>query len=128
MSRLGRNSTTLIACALASGALAGPAVAQQDMRSPDTVDLASTLRPHRIHDFARERQDARSPDTKDVADGRSMVASTPFEVVKVRQAASGFHWGDAAIGAAGGAGIILLGVGGMATVGRRRYRSAAIAH
>jgi hypothetical protein len=40
---------------------------------------------------------------------------------------SGFDWGDAGIGAAGGLAISLLGIGGVMTVTQRRTRRAATA-
>ena len=128
MTRARRTLTTVIVGALAAGVLAGPAVAQQDKRSPDTADLAATVQRHRAHHDVRHPQDGRSPDTKDFAQGRPIVASTPFEVVKVRRVGAGFDWGDAAIGAGGALGVVLLGAGGATAVTRRRYRSISIAH
>jgi hypothetical protein len=50
---------------------------------------------------------------------------TPFTaqttpIVQVTVPASGFDWGDAGIGAAGGLAITLLGVGGALVVSQRR--------
>jgi hypothetical protein len=90
---------TILAAAVAAPATVGSAVAQQDKRSPDT---------------------------KDFADGRPIVASVPFEVVKVERH-DGFDWGDAGIGAGGALGLVLVGAGGTVAVVRRRHRAAAVA-
>lgn len=54
------------------------------------------------------------------------TAAVPSKSVRV-VAHSGFDWGDAGIGAAGGLAISLLGIGGVMTVTQRRTRRAATA-
>jgi hypothetical protein len=54
------------------------------------------------------------------------TTSTPPAIVRVETPNSGFDWGDAGIGAAGGLAISLLAVGGtLAVSGHRTRRSAA---
>ena len=68
-------------------------------------------------------QDLRTPDAQDVAAGRQIVASTPVQVAKATNdgpTASGFDWGDAALGAGGALAIALAGAGGTVALVRRR--------
>jgi hypothetical protein len=51
-------------------------------------------------------------------------ASTSQAVVRVRAPGSGFDWGDAGIGAAGGIALAMLGVGGGLVISRWRPRRA----
>jgi hypothetical protein len=105
--------TRSLAIALAVGAATAPAAAaQQDLRSPDARDAA--LRPERV-------QDLRSPDARDAADGRGMDTAPIVEIVEVA-APSGFDWSDAALGAAAGIGLVLVGTGGAMTTVRLRRR------
>jgi hypothetical protein len=102
-------ATTLIAAA-APAAMAQPA----DLRSPDAQDAATAVQPG---------QDLRTPDAQDVAAGRQIVASTPVQVAKATNdgpTASGFDWGDAALGAGGALAIALAGAGGTVALVRRR--------
>ena len=71
---------------------------------------------------AGERQDPRTtPDQRDRAEGRRIVASTPVKVVELRQVpTAGFDVADAAIGAGGMLGVVLLAAGGAKLVVRRR--------
>jgi hypothetical protein len=48
--------------------------------------------------------------------------SAKLAVVRVETPASGFDWGDAGIGAAGGVALAMLGLGGALTVSHRRPR------
>jgi hypothetical protein len=55
------------------------------------------------------------------------VASTdsaPQAVVRVKTPQSGFDWGDAGIGAAGGIALAMFGVGGALVISRQRPRPA----
>ena len=61
MTRARGTLTAVIVGALAAGALAGPAVAQQDMRSPDSADLAATVQRHRAHHDVRKPHAGRQP-------------------------------------------------------------------
>jgi hypothetical protein len=85
----------------------------QDLRSPDARDVATA---------ASVTQDLRSPDARDA--GRPPAADTPTPVVEIREIpASGFDWGDAAIGAAVILGMCSIAAGLMLLLsGRRRRR------
>lgn len=48
------------------------------------------------------------------------IPQTP--VVRIATPASGFDWGDAGIGAAGGLGLAMLGLGGGLVISQRRPR------
>jgi hypothetical protein len=73
----------------------------QDLRSPDARDAATA---------ASVTQDLRSPDARDA--GRPPAADTPTPVVEIREIpASGFDWGDAAIGAAALLALIAIALG-----------------
>ena len=73
-----------------------------DFRSPDTLEAATAPRQA---DRSSVVGDLRSPDTRDAAAGRSAANATlTIEVVR----SSGFDWADAGIGAAAGAGFLLL--------------------
>ena len=48
------------------------------------------------------------------------IPQTP--VVRITTPASGFDWGDAGIGAAGGLGLAMLGLGGGLVISQRRPR------
>jgi hypothetical protein len=52
--------------------------------------------------------------------GKVTLPQTP--VVRITTPASGFDWGDAGIGAAGGLALAVLGVGGGLVVSQRRGR------
>jgi hypothetical protein len=112
---------TGVATALVLGAMAAPAALAEpiDLRTPDARDAADVA-------AAQRAADLRSPDARDAAEGRQIVASTPVTITKVRSAEpSGFDWGDAAIGAGGAVGVVLVGVGGTLALVRRRHRSTA---
>ncbi|HKO28340.1 MAG TPA: hypothetical protein VJU80_12840 [Solirubrobacteraceae bacterium] len=49
-------------------------------------------------------------------------ASAPRAVVRIQTPQSGFDWGDAGIGAAGGLALSLIGVGGALAVSQNRAR------
>ncbi|HET7047973.1 MAG TPA: hypothetical protein VFI54_06835 [Solirubrobacteraceae bacterium] len=55
-------------------------------------------------------------------DSTSRPASAPQAVVQVQTPPSGFDWGDAGIGAAGGIAIAMLGLGGALVVSNHRPR------
>jgi hypothetical protein len=50
--------------------------------------------------------------------------STPPPVVRLQAPASGFDWGDAGIGAAGGLALSMIGLGGALAVSQRQTRRA----
>ena len=123
MTRRRKALISALAAAVAAPAPTGAVVTPPDKRSPDAANVAGGLRtPNGVH-RAREPQDQRTPDARDAADGRPIVASVPFEVVKV-QSDDGFDWGDAGIGAGGALGLVLVGAGGTMAVVRRRHRQA----
>jgi hypothetical protein len=138
--------TQLITTAALVAACAVPATAAaqgQDLRSPDARDAAAAaaakdqhyqdLRSPDARDAARasetrQYQDLRSPDARDA--GRPPV-QVPTSTVEIREVpASGFEWGDAAIGAAGL--LALLSIAGgitlMALGRRRRHELEVPAH
>jgi hypothetical protein len=120
---------------------ASPALAYQDLRSPDTRDAALSaasqqprqdLRMPDTRDAAlsaasqQPRQDLRMPDTRDAANGRGTLSAPEVTVVKVVEPApsnGGLDWGDVGIGAGGIAGLILIAGGGMLLVLNRRQTS-----
>src|SRR5262245_10263937 len=72
------------------------------------------------------RQDLRPPDTRDAARGvvaARVAAPAAPQVEVVRTGSDGFEWGDAAIGAAAGLLLALMG-GTVAIVARDRRRRA----
>jgi hypothetical protein len=106
--------------ALAFAALtAAPAVAQQDLRNPDTRDAAR-------HIVSDPQQDLRSPDTRDAAAGRGPSTAPDVTVIKVPEPAptsgAGIDWTDAGLGAA--IVLVLAAAGGVAMVLRRRSSPA----
>ena len=52
----------------------------------------------------------------------AQTASAPQAVVRIQTPPSGFDWGDAGIGAAGGVAITMLGLGTALAVSQRRPR------
>ena len=50
------------------------------------------------------------------------TSSSPQSVVRITTPASGFDWGDAGIGAAGGLALAMLGVGGGLLISHQRPR------
>jgi hypothetical protein len=89
-----RTTVVAIAC-LALLAIAGPAAAQQDLRSPDAVAAAAT-----------PEQDLRSPDTAALSDAPTRPA------VHVSATGGGVDWTTIALGLAGG----LLALGGIVAI------------
>ena len=73
------------------------------------------------------QQDLRSPDTRDAARGQRIVVVPVASDRRPAEVASGFDWNDAALGSGFTAGLLLLG--GVATLtllrGRRGSRHAA---
>jgi hypothetical protein len=147
--RSSKLAVALAGAALAVAALApgATAIPYQDLRSPDTVDAARAagdpppassagrgyqdLRSPDARDAAlppelratgfQSTQDLRSPDTRDVATGYSPTASQP--VVDESPASDGFDWTSAAIGAAAGAGLLLILIVAFTGTGKLGRRS-----
>jgi len=63
---------------------------------------------------------AAKPVGPDAAGASFTIPQTP--VVRITTPASGFDWGDAGIGAAGGLALAMLGVGGVLVISDRRPR------
>jgi hypothetical protein len=97
-------------------ALAPAAAAQQDLRSPDTRDAAERV---------DRTQDLRMPDTQDTSIGRGLENAPVVEFVDVPKA-DRFDAADAALGAAAGVGLVLIGVGGALTTVRIRRRPVGV--
>lgn len=129
--RIARHAAAAVAVAAlaASTALAQPpdvveraVAAQQAVQgspivSPDAVDRAARARQ------ALENHPIVSPDARDRAAGRLGPGSTDAVEITVHRP-GGFDWSDAGIGAAAGAGLILLLVGTslLVRVGRTKPR------
>ena len=99
-----------VAAALVAAAATAPAAGAkpQDLRMPDTREAAER---------AQQPQDLRMPDTVDAAAGRGTESAPIVEFVEVPQPqpqAQGFDWADAGLGALGGVGVLLVGVGVLA--------------
>ena len=103
-SKLGRAlAGTLAACAIAAPtAVAIP----QDLRMPDTRDAAEQSQQQQQGNPGY--QDLRSPDTRDAAIGYAPVASDVSTTTESSSSGNGFDWASAAIGAAIGAGLLVL--------------------
>lgn len=117
MTRTHRITTT--AAVLLSLAAAGAPTA---MARPDFAPAAKQPPP-----TAYSRPDkSLIPLTTPSGDGTSRPASAPQAVVQVQTPPSGFDWGDAGIGAAGGVAIAMLGLGGTLLIsqGPRRTRKS----
>jgi hypothetical protein len=100
------------ALALAASAPAGARLGQ-DLRTPDGRDASQpTVR--------LAGQDLRSPDTRygGLPAAPAQHPAAPARVIDV--SSEGFDWGDAAIGAGGVAGLVLVLAGAGAAVTRRR--------
>lgn len=95
---------------LAAGALPASAAARTDTPARDTGAQPASA-----------GVNLSSPDARDAAAGidLSRTAVPQVDVVKV-SAGSSFDWGDAAIGAGGAAGLVLLVLGGTVAGVRRR--------
>ena len=112
-----------------------PAAAQapaprQDMRSPDTRDVATAAESSKGGtSAATSGADLRSPDARDHAAGRGTFNAPEVTVVKVPEPApvapsnGGIDWGDVGIGAGGMLGLALLALGGTYAVVHRRHDS-----
>jgi hypothetical protein len=102
--------STAALCATLSLASAGPAAAgaqTQDLRTPDTQDIA----PHT--DDIMPWQDLRTPDAQDAA----FDATHPDHA---NSQSTGFDIGDATVGAAATLGLILTATGTSILIARRR--------
>jgi hypothetical protein len=132
--------TTAAAFVLALGATAAATAAGNATGSSPTV------RPNpdeQILTTATKPTDASRPATRTVQpnpDEQALtatntshgpIAGTPAVIVRASSAKSGFHWGDAGIGAAGALGASLIALASWIAVSQRRARrtgSAAATH
>jgi hypothetical protein len=113
-----RPTRTIIApivAVLAAVTLAAPAAARP-------LDSASD-RPYEQPNGAHA-QDLRSPDAVDAAAGRGTFNAPAVTVVKVPESAptpsGGVHWDDAAIGAAGATGVLMISLAGALALRHRQ--------
>jgi hypothetical protein len=114
---MSRHRHTAVAVAVAIGAILASTAS---VRAGDPAHHGPGVRSEQ-----GSRPDPRTPDQRDRAEGRRIVASTPVKVVELRQVPSGgFDVADAAIGAAGMLGVVLLAAGGGKLVARRRREPA----
>ena len=92
--------------------VAPAAVAQQDLRNPDTRDMAAE----------QAYLDYRNPDTRDIADDGGVSPKVTVVEVPVAGASTdgGLDWGDAGIGAGAMLGLILLAAGATLAVTHRK--------
>jgi len=107
--------TGLAMLGLVLAALSAPAaVAEQDLRSPDTRDAAAAA--------AKRYTDLRNPDTRDIADGGGVSPKVTVVEIPVasRSPEGGLDWGDAGIGAGAMLGFVLLAAGGALAVTHRK--------
>jgi hypothetical protein len=108
----------------ATAAVAAPAVASQDLRSPDTRDRSAQpttidLRsPDAAEPFRAPAVDLRSPDAADPYSGVPVKVVTPAAVV--HRVDSGFDWRDAGVGAAVPFALVLLVMGRVAITRRHK--------
>jgi hypothetical protein len=103
-----------------SSIAASAGAAYQDLRSPDARDAA--LPPELRATGFESAQDLRSPDARDAASGYSpTTASQP--VADEPPASDGFDWTSAAIGAAVGAGLLLVLIAAFTRTGKLGRRS-----
>jgi hypothetical protein len=67
-------------------------------------------------------QPAANPTVQPNPDQQPAASTTPAVIVRTGPASSGFDWGDAGIGAAGGLALSMIGLGGALAVSQRRTR------
>jgi hypothetical protein len=115
--RLAATSCTLLA---ALALTAGPAGAQQDLRSPDARDAALNSSIADAMASAPESQDLRSPDTRDAATHRRAPVVVNVQRVPAPESDSGLSWDSAGIGALIAAGLFASIAGAVVLIGRRR--------
>ena len=108
---LNHSIKTAPALVLALAAIAPAAAsAKFDLNPPQTTAVS--------------RPDPRSPDARDAALAAARLAPTRGPVVVSVSESGGFDWGDAAIGAGGAAGLLLVAGGTAAYATRRRHAQA----
>jgi hypothetical protein len=108
--------TIAAAAVLALAAVGTPAATAG---SPDAA-VATTTRPAPATVYSRQDKSIIPVSSRST----SADPSTEQAVVRIQAPPSGFDWGDAAIGAAGGFALSLIAVGGALVVSQRRGRGA----
>ena len=116
--------THAAALSLALVALAAPAaLAQQDLRNPDTRDASTAP-------AVNPWQDLRAPDVVDAANGRGTFSAPNVAIDKVPEpsvgmsspSGGGLDWADAGVGAGGMLATVLLAAATIAAVHRKQAR------
>jgi hypothetical protein len=102
-----RTLTSALAATLAVGALAAPGALARPAPPDPTPAYGGAV--------AARSLDLRTPDAIDAATSSEPVSAAP--------AGDGFAWGDAAIGAGGAVGAVVIALGATVAVTRRRVRS-----
>jgi hypothetical protein len=117
-----RAAITALTMAAAHATSAPASADPTDLRSPDARDASTQSRSRTAAAVAGP--DLRSIDARDAADapdGAVTHVNVPPSAVQLSP--DGFHWDDAAIGAGGTLGLVLILAGGTAAI-TRRHRSA----
>ncbi|MGZ6616516.1 MAG: hypothetical protein ACXVFQ_19045 [Solirubrobacteraceae bacterium] len=115
--RIGTTAVLILSLVAASASAASAAsYSRQDKSIVPAVNLPSAA--------VYSRQDksivpATSPST--TAGSTAKVSAAP-PVVRIQAPTSGFHWGDAGIGAAGGFALSMIGLGAALAVSQHRIR------
>ena len=109
--------TTTAAVLLSLAAAGAPTAAARPAYDPPTAANQAPATVYSRPDKSTIRSSAASA---------ALVAKTsvPQSVVRIQTPQSGFDWGDAGIGAAGGLALAMLGVGGGLVISHQRLRRA----
>jgi len=116
-------ATALAAAALASGLAVSGASAHYGNESPEAVppppSLMAASAAEEYEQLRSQYQDLRSPDTRDQADGYAPTLASQPAAAAAAAPSDGFDVPSAAIGAAAGAGLVILALAAAALVRRR---------
>lgn len=105
---------------VASAATPSPAVYSRQDKQLVQLESAASQRALVYSRQEKSLQPSKSRSTAAVATAGKVSSSQP--AVRIETAKSGFDWGDAGIGAAGGVALAMLGLGGALAVSQRRPR------
>ena len=121
--RAGRTLVTAVAAAIATTAVAVPSAFAQPA---DPVHTAASDRALAAQG-SPAGDDLRTPDAIEAGQSERIAAAPrPVKVVEAAQpSADGFDWGDAAVGAGGALGAVLLCAGGAMGLMRRQRPATA---
>ena len=100
-------------------ALAGTGVPAASARPADDPAIAAKRAPASV--YSRPNKSL-TPVTTPYGGRTSTTASAPPAVVRIQTPQSGFDWGDAGIGAAGGIALAMLGLAGAVVISHHRPR------